>query len=93
MLKQISETGGMLDDEYLPILQRYVAGAQSRAGGDGAYQTADDVAEVVMDVMNSAQPPVRIRTSDWANDLTQLKTGLDPDGRKLRDLVYDRFLG
>lgn len=93
VLKQISETGGMLDDEYLPILQRYVAGAQSRAGGDGAYQTADDVAEVVMDVMNSAQPPVRIRTSDWANDLTQLKTGLDPDGRKLRDLVYHRFLG
>lgn len=93
VLKQISETGGMLDDEYLAILQRYVAGAQSRAGGDGAYQTADDVAEVVMDVMNSAQPPVRIRTSDWANDLTQLKTGLDPDGRKLRDLVYDRFLG
>ncbi|SFJ89503.1 SDR family oxidoreductase [Jannaschia pohangensis] len=84
-------SGGLLDDEYLPILQKYVAGAQTRRD-DGAFQTADDVAQVVMQVITTKKTPVRIRTSDWAEEFAGLKTGLDPDGNKLRRLVMERFL-
>ncbi|MEO0931501.1 MAG: SDR family oxidoreductase, partial [Pseudomonadota bacterium] len=41
VLKQVGETGGMLEDEYLPILQKYVGGSQDRQGdGSDIYQTA-----------------------------------------------------
>ncbi|WP_412049394.1 SDR family oxidoreductase [Hoeflea sp. Naph1] len=39
VLKQVSETGGMLEDEYLPILQKYIGGAESRRD-QNIYQTA-----------------------------------------------------
>ncbi|UWQ17260.1 SDR family oxidoreductase [Jannaschia sp. M317] len=92
VLEQISQTGGMLADEYLPILQKYVAGAQDRQDS-GAYQTADDVAAVVMQVMAVEAPPVRTRTSDWSETFCKLKTDLDPDGRKQQALVTEQILG
>ncbi|MBV7395109.1 SDR family oxidoreductase [Mameliella sediminis] len=91
VLRQVEETGGMLDDEYLPILQTYISGAQSRMGAD-AYQTADQVAEVVMGVIASSKPPLRLRTSDWAEELTRFKTAADPDGLKQQEMVVSRFL-
>lgn len=90
-MAHVQSTGGMLQDEYLPILMKYVGGAQAR--GDTAYQTADEVAQVVIDCMASENPPIRIRTSPWANDLCELKTSADPDGRKLQRKVIDMFLG
>lgn len=92
VLEQISQTGGMLADEYLPILQKYVAGAQDRQDS-GAYQTADDVAAVVMQVMAAEAPPVRTRTSDWSEAFCKLKTDLDPDGCKQQALVTEQILG
>jgi NAD(P)-dependent dehydrogenase (short-subunit alcohol dehydrogenase family) len=92
VMAQMAETGGMLEDEYLPILQKYVSGAQNRQG-DGVYQTADEVAAVVMQVMTSDEPPIRARTSKWADAFTELKTGLDPDGKKLQQKVVRTFLG
>ena len=89
-MKQIAGSGGLLQDEYLPIIQKYLAGAAAR--GTAAYQTADDVARVVMDVMEAANPPIRVRTSAWANDLCDLKTSADPDGHKLQKKVVDMFL-
>ncbi|WP_299937090.1 SDR family oxidoreductase [uncultured Pelagimonas sp.] len=91
-LKQIEASGGMLDDEYTPILQQYIAGATSRQGGD-VYQTPDEVAAVVMGVVAAEHPPVRTRTSDWGEELCQLKTGLDPDGTKLQAKIVSQFLG
>ncbi|MDP5215887.1 SDR family oxidoreductase [Ruegeria sp. 2205SS24-7] len=91
VLKQVSETGGMLEDEYLPILQSYISGSQAR--GDTAYQSADEVAEVVIRCMEAETPPIRARTSDWAEDLCRLKTEADPDGRKLQAKVMRDFLG
>ncbi len=92
-MAQIAETGGMIDDEYLPILQDYLGGMQARAGEGGTYQTAEDVAAVVIDMATRDAPPLRVRTSDWAEGFCTLKTAADPDGTKLRDQVYDRFLG
>jgi NAD(P)-dependent dehydrogenase (short-subunit alcohol dehydrogenase family) len=90
-LKQIAASGGMLQDEYLPILQRYIAGASAR--GSSAYQTADEVAAVVMQCVESPDPPIRIRTSPWAEALCELKTRADPDGKRLQRQVIETFLG
>ncbi|GLQ35661.1 short-chain dehydrogenase/reductase [Amylibacter marinus] len=91
VLAQIAETGGMLDDEYLPILQKYVSGAQDRQS-EGIYQSADEVAAVVMQVMASQEPPIRVRSSEWADEFTKFKTGLDTDGLKQQKMVVDQFL-
>lgn len=93
-LAHFVETGGMKDDAYKPILEAYIGGAQSRSdsGSTFAYQTADEVSSVVIDVLQADTPPIRVRTSDWAEGLTRFKTQADPDGMKQRDDVVDRFL-
>jgi len=84
-MKQFSENGGMTQDEYLPLLNAYIAGVRARSGAGGSYQTSDQVAEVVMRCLADATPPVRLRTSDWSETFTALKTAADPDGTKQRD--------
>ena len=91
VLEQVEQTGGMLEDEYLPILQKYITGSQDRQE-TGIYQTADEVAAIVMKVMGSEHPPVRTRTSEWSEDFSKLKTGLDPDGLRQQSLVAEQFL-
>ncbi len=93
VMKQVEETGGMLDDEYLPILQKYIGGAQNRQAGSDIYQTADEVAEVVMRCVESDEPPIRVRTSEWGEQFCALKTDLDPDGKKMQAQVIEQFLG
>lgn len=90
-LKKMEETGGVLNDEYLPILQKYRD--RSRARGTTAFQTPDQVAEVIVKVVESRDPPIRIRTSKWAEKLCALKTASDPDGKKLQRKVISDFLG
>lgn len=92
VLKHVGETGGMLEDEYLPILQKYIGGSENRQGGSDIYQSADEVAAVIMECVAADQPPIRCRTSKWAEEFTSLKTGLDPDGTKQRDRVFEQFL-
>ena len=93
MLKQVAETGGMLDDEYLPILQKYVGGSQDRQAGTDIYQTAAEVSAVVMSCIASDTPPIRTRTSKWGEAFCARKTDLDPDGKKLQQQVFEQFLG
>jgi len=92
VLKQVEGTGGMLDDEYLPILQKYVGGSQNRQAGTDIYQTAEEVAAVVMSCVASDTPPIRTRTSNWSEAFCALKTDLDPDGKKQQQQVIDQFL-
>ena len=92
VMKHIESNGGMLDDEYLPILQKYIGGARNRSGGQDIYQSCDEVAKVVIDCVNADDPPIRTRTSPWSEAFTALKTGLDPDGRKQQALVIEQFL-
>lgn len=93
-LAHFAETGGMKDDAYKPLLEAYIGGAQARAdsGSTFAFQTASEVAQVIMDVLQAETPPVRVRTSEWAEGLTRFKTQADPDGTKQRDDVVARFL-
>lgn len=92
IMKQIGETGGMLDDEYLPILQTYIGGSENRQAGQELYQTADEVAAVVIDCLETEDPPVRKRTSEWAEEFARFKTNLDPDGKKQQANVIEELL-
>ncbi|WP_299951879.1 SDR family oxidoreductase [uncultured Ruegeria sp.] len=92
VLKHVEATGGMLEDEYLPILQKYIGGAQARMDGSDIYQTSEQVASVVMGVVDASDPPIRIRTSNWGEAFTRLKTEADPDGKKQQAAVIEQFL-
>lgn len=90
-LGQFQSSGGMIDDEYKPLLEKYIGGAQARAA-TGIYQTSAEVAQVVLDAIKTEQPPIRLRTSAWAEDFCQLKTGADPDGKLQQAAVVNTFL-
>jgi NAD(P)-dependent dehydrogenase (short-subunit alcohol dehydrogenase family) len=98
-MQQYSASGGMIEDEYLPLIQKYMGRIAERgaaAGKDGApaiYQTADQVAEVILECVGKSPVPVRLRTSEWGKAFCHLKTGLDPDGTKLQAAVVDMMLG
>ncbi len=95
VLQQFAGTGGMKDDEYKPILEKYIGGARQRAAsGEAAesYQTSEEVALVVADCINMDNPPIRMRTSDWSEEFAKLKTQADPDGKLQQEDVIKRFL-
>lgn len=86
--------GQMSSGEYLPIFQKYLEGSQKRAteSNEQIYQTGLEVAEVVLGVAQNENPPLRVRTSKWAEDFCSLKTQADPDGKKLVDQIRSSFL-
>ncbi len=92
ILKHVESTGGMLEDEYLPILQKYIGGAQDRQDGSDIYQSADEVAAVVLECIEASEPPIRKRTSNWAEKFTRFKTESDPTGAKQQAAVVEQFL-
>jgi NAD(P)-dependent dehydrogenase (short-subunit alcohol dehydrogenase family) len=89
--KQMAATGGLLDDAYRPLLDRYIAGASRR--GPEVFQAPDEVAAAVWACVESSDPPLRLRTSPWGEELCALKTAADPDGRRLQRKVTEMFLG
>lgn len=86
--------GQFATGEYLPIFERYMAGNQKRASEskESVYQTGLEVAEVVLKLAQNENPPLRIRTSQWAEDFCNLKTQADPDGTKLVAQIKSSFL-
>jgi NAD(P)-dependent dehydrogenase (short-subunit alcohol dehydrogenase family) len=92
IMKHVETTGGMLDDEYLPILQKYIGGSQNRQAGSDIYQTSDEVAAVVIECVEAESPPIRTRTSNWSESFTRLKTESDPTGKKQQAAVIEQFL-
>ena len=91
VLRKVGETGGILEDEYKPLIERYMGGRGARA--DGVYQSSDEVAAVILNLLGKDDPPLRTRTSEWSEDFTKLKTQADPDGTLLRDQVIAQMLG
>jgi NAD(P)-dependent dehydrogenase (short-subunit alcohol dehydrogenase family) len=90
-MEQITRSGGLIEDEYLPIMHKYLGTRQNRA--EGVFQTPAEVAAVVIGCLDVTRPPVRLRTSAWAEDLCRLKTEADPDGTVLQARVVRDFLG
>lgn len=86
--------GQFATGEYLPVFEKYMAGNQKRANesSESVYQTAIEVAEVILNVAQNENPPLRIRTSKWAEDFCRLKTQADPDGTKLVSEIKKSFL-
>ncbi|GLR70381.1 SDR family oxidoreductase [Agaribacter marinus] len=92
VLTQLEQTGGMPQGDYLPVLQQYISNAQSRAANNGAYQSADEVADKVIEVLTNDNPPIRVRTSEWAENFAKLKTQADPDGKKIQQQIVETIL-
>ena len=57
-----------------------------------SYQTSEEVAMVVADCIAMDNPPIRMRTSEWSEDFTKLKTQSDPDGKLQQADVIKRYL-
>ena len=83
------------DEQYTSLFSQYVNGAQNRANSEqnSVYQTSDEVADCIIDVINSENSPLRFRTSAWAEEFCELKTKADPTGNESVNKVYQRFLG
>ncbi len=92
--KTVNEKGEMATGDYAPIFQKYLEGAQSRAtsGEVSPYQTGKEVADVILQVAQTENPPLRVRTSEWAENMCSLKTQADPDGTLLVNRVKKYFL-
>lgn len=86
--------GQFATGEYAPIFERYMAGNQKRANESKhqVYQTGIEVAEIVLGIAKNDNPPLRIRTSEWAENFCELKTLADPTGRKIVKQIQDSFL-
>jgi len=86
--------GQMASGEYAPIFQQYMDKSAERSGKstEMVFQTGTEVAEVILGVAENENPPMRIRTSKWAEELCELKTKADPDGTKLVNHVKNKFL-
>ncbi|WP_452218742.1 SDR family oxidoreductase [Lacinutrix undariae] len=97
MTSAISKTvteGQLATGEYAPIFDQYMVGIEKRSklSEISLYQTGLEVATVALQVAQNNHPPLRIRTSKWAEDFTNLKTKADPDGTKLVAEVRASFL-
>lgn len=92
--KTANENGEMATGAYAPIFQKYISGAQTRAKNSttSSYQTGKEVAEVILSIAQSDNPPLRVRSSQWAEQLCHLKTQADPDGTQLVNQVKEYFL-
>ncbi len=86
--------GQFATGEYLPIFERYMAGNQKRASEskEQVYQTALEVSDVLLNVARMENPPLRIRTSEWAEKFCILKTQADPDGTRIVNQIKESFL-
>lgn len=94
IVKTSNEQGEMVTGEYAPIFQKYIQGAQKRAasGEVSPYQTGKEVADIVLTVVQSENTPLRMRTSQWGENMAQFKTQADPDGTKQNAQVKAYFL-
>lgn len=85
-MAHLESTGGIQEDEYLPLFQSYMSGLKNNYGL-GASQTSAEVAQVIMDTIEKEDPPIRVSTSAWSEDFTRLKTEADPTGKLLQAQV------
>ncbi len=78
----VSNLATLPDDEYKPVLQKYLDSARNRSSSEQAYiyQRPDQVAAVIVSCLENQNPPLRVRTSPWAEEFCNLKTDADPDG-------------
>lgn len=91
--KQIQASGGLLKDAYLPLLQSYLNGLRQRQSrGDArSFQKPEEVAAVVVACADNPNPPLRVRTSEWAKEFCRFKTSGDSDGSRQTKMVKEMY--
>ncbi|CAH1219447.1 3-phenylpropionate-dihydrodiol/cinnamic acid-dihydrodiol dehydrogenase [Paenibacillus auburnensis] len=77
VLGHVSDTGGILEDEYKPVIDAYTATFLQR---NVEPQTAESVADVMWELVHMETKPVRIRTSERAEAFVSRKVSTDPTG-------------
>ncbi|NOU95519.1 SDR family NAD(P)-dependent oxidoreductase [Paenibacillus sp. LMG 31456] len=77
VLGDMKKTGGILDDEYKPIVESYIEAFSQR---NVEPQSAESVAEVVLDLLQMETKPLRLRTSERAELFVSHKVASDPSG-------------
>ncbi|MNW66806.1 hypothetical protein D3C74_453140 [compost metagenome] len=77
MLGHVADTGGILEDEYKPVIDAYTATFLQR---NVEPQTAESVADVMWELVHMETKPVRIRTSERAEAFVSRKVSTDPTG-------------
>lgn len=92
VMAHIAKSGGMMDDAYAPIMQKYLGGREGR-DDTGVYQTSEEVAKIMLDCIESDTPPIRLRTSEWSENFCRFKTQADRDGGKQQAMVVESMLG
>lgn len=88
-LKHFQESGGLIDDEYKPLFENYIKKAQERS--KDAYQSADEVTDVVLQCIDDPHPPIRMRTSRWSENFCSIKTSADKSGKKLQQEIIQNY--
>ncbi|MEJ2417063.1 MAG: SDR family oxidoreductase [Exilibacterium sp.] len=68
--------------EYKEILKKIQRRSKIDKFAHDSVQSADLVAEQVMLCLLQERPPLRFRTSDWAEQMCKFKTQADPDGKQ-----------
>ena len=65
---------------------------KAKESEEQVYQTGLEVATIVLDTAKNEHPPIRIRTSKWAEDFCNLKTQADHNRTKLVQQIKKPFL-
>lgn len=77
VLSHIEQTGGIKEDEYKPVFERYISTFSKR---NSVPQRPESVAEVMLNLVNMETKPMRIRTSEQADAFVRFKVQQDPTG-------------
>lgn len=77
VMGHVASTGGVLEDEYKPILDAYRAAFLER---NVEPQSAESVADVMWELVQLETKPLRLRTSERAEAFVARKVSTDPTG-------------
>lgn len=94
VLLQLESDSAVQEEDYQAVFQQYFSSIRQRTPEQTAkiYQTADQVAQVVVKAIENEDPPVRVRTSEWGEEFCGFKTEVDPTGKKQQKMVVDSML-
>ncbi|MGX8178240.1 SDR family NAD(P)-dependent oxidoreductase [Exiguobacterium artemiae] len=77
VLDRLEQTGGLHEDDFKPIIESYLRTYRIRHQD---RQSADDIAELVFDLVHADEKPLRVRTTPEDEAFVAHKTANDPSG-------------
>lgn len=77
VFNHVAKTGGILEDEYKPIIDSFIESFSKR---NTVPQTPESVADVLLELVGMETKPLRLRTSEAAEAFVSTKVSNDPTG-------------